>query len=211
MRRFLYIAGWSYVLIAATLIWMRPLPTRGHLGASSANGPPSAPPGTSAASWFAQVKPYCNPLEVEVRLQSIPVPAGWDGAGYAAACWAVAGKIDRARQIVMALAEAERGNASSIVFDVGHPIADAGDDLSAGPIMGLVVEFQPWNYMALYHAGIAYYATGRFDLAQRHLTEFLRLYSPEDGWRSNALTVLGRLGAETGPDAEAPSGAEVAR
>lgn len=45
----------------------------------------------------------------------------------------------------------QQEKAAGIVFRIGHPVADAGDDESAGPIMNLVVKYQPWNYMALYH------------------------------------------------------------
>jgi hypothetical protein len=72
-------------------------------------------------------------------------------------------------------------------------VADAGDDQSAGPIMRLVVTYQPQNYMALYHAGMSEYILGQKDLARTHLTQFLDLYHDADGWRSNALTVLHRI------------------
>ena len=55
------------------------------------------------------------------------------------------------------LPEELRWHAAGVVFNVGHPVADAGDDLAAGPIMELVVEFWPNHYMALYHAGAARY------------------------------------------------------
>ncbi len=77
---------------------------------------------------------------------------------------------------------------------MGHPVADAGDDESAGPIMWLVVEYQPDNYMALYHAGISEYILGHADLARANLERFLTIYHAEDGWRANARTVLERLG-----------------
>jgi cytochrome c-type biogenesis protein CcmH/NrfG len=83
--------------------------------------------------------------------------------------------------------------AAGIVFNVGHPVADAGDDASAGPIMRLVVEYTPENYMALYHAGISEYQLGQYDYARTHLERFLELYQPEDGWRANAQEVLGRI------------------
>jgi len=189
MSRVLYLAGWLYVLIAAAMLGLRPQTTGPAL--SYTTGAP--PPAGSAAAWFAAVKPNCNPLEVELRLESSPAPRSRDGAGFAAACWAVAGKIDRARATIDELPASDRYHAAGIVFEIGHPIADMGDDLSAGPIMELVVEYQPENYMALYHAGMAYYATGRNDLARKHLTEFLRLYDVADGWRSNAREVLRRL------------------
>jgi hypothetical protein len=191
MSRALYIGGWAYVAIAAAVLLVRP--SSGTNGVGFAPVPPAAGVAGNGAAWFARMKPFCNPLEIELRMRGAPAPPGVHGAGFAAACWAVAGRIDRARAVIDALPAADRPAAAGVVFEVGHPIADMGDDLSAGPIMALVVDYQPANYMALYHAGIAYDATGRPDLARRHLVEFLRLYEVEDGWRSNARAVLGRL------------------
>ena len=84
---------------------------------------------------------------------------------------------------------------SAIVFDIGHPVADAGDDQSAGPIMELVVEFWPNHYMALYHAGASEFILGQPDLARQHLEAFLENYHENDGWRTNALEMLQKLGA----------------
>ena len=113
-----------------------------------------------AAGWFQRMKPFCNTVEVEIALRNTPAPAGADGAAYAAACLALAGRIDDARAAIAALPVSDRAGAAGVVFDVAHPIADAGDDRSAGPIMGLVVEFWPNHYMALYHAGMASYGLG---------------------------------------------------
>ena len=177
--------------IAAAVLWSRsPTGSNRILDAPVA---PAAGVAADGAAWFARMKPFCNPLEVELRMRGAPAPPGVHGAGFAAACWAVAGRIDRAREVIDALPPADRPAAAGVVFEVGHPIADMGDDLSAGPIMSLVVDYQTANYMALYHAGLAYDATGRFDLARRHLIEFLGLYDVEDGWRSNARAVLERL------------------
>jgi tetratricopeptide (TPR) repeat protein len=157
--------------------------------------PPAPPPafGGAAGEWFAQVKPFCNAVEVEVRQQQLPAPQTVEGAGYSAACYALAGKIDRAREVIDRLDGNDRSTAAGIVFTIGHPVADAGDDQSAGPIMRLVVTYQPQNYMALYHAGMSEYILGQKDLAKTHLTQFLDLYHDADGWRSNALTVLERI------------------
>lgn len=146
-----------------------------------------------AAGWFQRMKPFCNTVEVEIALRNTPAPAGADGAAYAAACLALAGRIDDARAAIAALPVSDRAGAAGVVFDVAHPIADAGDDRSAGPIMGLVVEFWPNHYMALYHAGMASYGLGYSDLARKYLEEFLVLYQQEDGWRSNAEQVVRRL------------------
>jgi hypothetical protein len=188
MNRTVTIAGWGYVLVCGVFLTSRP-------GRAMPGEPPSPPvPFTGhGGSWFAQIKPFCNAVEVEVQQQRLPPPAGSDGAGYAAACYALAGKIDRARRAIDALPQGDRSRAAGIVFQIGHPVADAGDDASAGPIMRLVVEYQPTNYMALYHAGISEYMLGHMDYAMTHLERFLELYRAEDGWRANAREVLGRI------------------
>ena len=89
------------------------------------------------------------------------------------------------------------------VVALGRDIADAGDDRSAGPIMALVVEFWPTHYMALYHAGASEAALGSNAAAREHLARFLELYHENDGWRSNAIATLKRLGAAAPAEAKA--------
>jgi hypothetical protein len=194
MHRALYVAGWGYVALCGLVVATHgepglPAPTRSQPVAAAAFG-------GAAGEWFAQVKPFCNSVEVEVRQQQLPPPGGVDGAGYSAACYALAGKIERARTVIDALPAGDRAQAASIVFNIGHPVADAGDDQSAGPIMRLVVSYQPDNYMALYHAGMSEYILGQMDFARTHLRKFLDLYHQPDGFRNNALEVLRRLGAK---------------
>jgi hypothetical protein len=155
--------------------------------------PAPAPPAAGPAGWFQAMKPYCNTVEAELALKNNPAPGGNEGVAYAAACLALAGRIDGAREAIAGLPVSERARAAGVVFDVAHPIADAGDDRSAGPIMGLVVEFWPDHYMALYHAGMASYGLGYSLLAKQYLQQFLELYDQDDGWRSNAEQVLRRI------------------
>jgi hypothetical protein len=68
--------------------------------------------------------------------------------------------------------------------------------------MELVVDYWPNHYMALYHAAMAEYMLGQRDLARRNLTEFLKLYNVNDGWRSNGIEVLRRLNDSTSSQAE---------
>lgn len=188
MTRALYAAGWGYVaLCGLVLVRPRTMP-------AAAPHPAGTPFRGEAAAWFADMKPYCNAVEVEVQQQYRPAPAGVQGAGYSAACYALAGKIERAREVIEGLGSSDRAAAAGVVFAVGHPVADAGDDQSAGPIMRLVVEYQPDNYMALYHAGMSEYILGHTDLAREQLERFLEIYRADDGWRSNAKTVLDRIG-----------------
>ena len=191
MNRTLYSLGWGYVGLCGLVLWLgwRPvsrLAPATHGAGAAYRGP--------AGQWFAEIKPYCNAVEAELAQQQRPAPATLEGAGYSAACFALAGKIDHARRIIDRLPGDERWRAAGIVFDVGHPVADAGDDKSAGPIMELVVGYWPNHYMALYHAGMSEYILGQRDLARDHLRAFLELYSNDDGWRRNAIEVLSRLG-----------------
>lgn len=192
MNRTLYSLGWGYVAICGLALWLGS--RRAPFGAPATHGA-AAPYSGPAGQWFAEMKPYCNALEVELSQQQRPAPATLEGAGYSAACYALAGRIDAARQVIDRLPGDERWRAAGIVFDVGHPVADAGDDKSAGPIMELVVGYWPNHYMALYHAGMSEYILGQRDLARDHLRAFLELYSNDDGWRRNAIEVLSRLGA----------------
>ena len=192
MHRAFHIAGWGYVAICAALVARArgPMATFGGAG-----GPVAALGGASSdgAVWFRRVRPYCNSVEVSVLQRHTPAPATLDGQGYRAACYALAGEIDQARRVIDALPADDRWRAAGIVFDVGHPVADAGDDRSAGPIMELVVDYWPNHYMALYHAGMAEYMLGQHALARQNLESFVRIYEQRDGWRSNALEVLARL------------------
>jgi hypothetical protein len=115
-------------------------------------------------------------------------------------CLAVAGKIDRARDLLYAMNEGARTQAIADVFSLAHPIADRGDDASAGPIMGLVVEFSPTNYMAVFHAGMAEFALGHDDVAGPHLEHFLTMYTPRDVWRQRAEHALAAIAAHAALD-----------
>jgi hypothetical protein len=196
-----HVAGWAYAFVCAGLV------ARSRVGAypqtvTYSAGPELAIPAASSSeiAWFRRVKPYCNAVEVASVDRQSPAPRTVAGAGYHAACFALAGRIDDARRIIDQLTGNDRLSAVSIVFDVAHPVADAGDDRSAGPIMEMVVDYWPNHYMALYHAGMAEYMLGQRDLARHSLHEFLKYYTQADGWTSNAKTVLGRLSeAEAAP------------
>jgi hypothetical protein len=207
--------GWGYVAACGAIIALlgkRPEPVPAVASAASSVAARPAPQPTyaqptpiasdDAAAWFQRVKPQCNPVEVNVLQRSSPPPAGVQGVGYHAACFALAGRIDDARVVIDSLNEGGRRTAASIVFEVGHPVADAGDDRSAGPMMELVVGYQPDNYMALYHAGISQYMLGERELARKNLTAFLELYKENDGWRSNGLDVLAKLNDNTDVEVE---------
>ncbi len=150
----------------------------------------------TARGWFASVKPFCNTVEVETTLRHSRPPegSGFEGPGFEAACLALAGRVDQARAIIGGMDADQRWKAAGIVFEVAHPVADTGDDKSAGPIMAMVVDFWPNHYMALYHAGASEHALGEFAKARAHLEAFLQHYTADDGWRSSARRILDEIG-----------------
>ncbi|HTJ80188.1 MAG TPA: serine/threonine-protein kinase [Polyangiaceae bacterium] len=161
---------------------------------------------TKGAAWFARASARCNPVQVDMLLKQEPPPDGTDGAGFAAACLSLAGKIDRARTAIESLPASDRAQASWAVFEVVHPIADAGDDASAGPAMQLVLDYWPDNYMALYHAGMSEYRTGNNAPSKEHLARFLEIYHQQDGFTDTAKRVLREMDAPTSatPRCDAP-------
>jgi hypothetical protein len=186
--RFLYVAGLAWVAVCAFALLRGPRPALDPTGTTwyFATGDPA----DDGAAWFGQAKPFCNSLEVETIHRRTPPPDNLGGAGFSAACWALAGRIDEARDAILSLEGDARWKAAGIVFAIGHPIADMGDDRSAGPIMELVIEFWPNHYQALYHAGAARFALGDFALAEQHLREFLLNYEINDGWTRSAKRML---------------------
>lgn len=187
MRTTLYLIAVGYLAICGMVV-VRSYQSRGRSAAqpSQVLGPED--------TWWVRMKASCNPVEVEVALRMRPAPAGLSGQSYSAACWALAGKIDSARAVIDRLPQGDRYRAAGLVFDVAHPIADAGDDRSAGPIMEMVIHYWPNHYMALYHAGMAEYAIGQHQLARKNLEAFLTYYHENDGWTRNARETLARLG-----------------
>lgn len=184
--RLLYLAGIAYLLATAFAVKWGPA----RVSHPIVTPVTTASTAGSGGAWFARAKSGCNTLEVETVHRHNPPPTSLEGVGYSAACWALAGRIDNARRQILTLGVDDRWRAAGIVFNVGHPVADMGDDLSAGPIMELVVEFWPNHYMALYHAGAARYALGDFEPAKQHLQAFLQTYDQNDGWTSGATAML---------------------
>ena len=149
-------------------------------------------PRAAAAPAAPVVLRGCTALEVEEVIRA-PAMADVDRV----TCLAVAGKLDRARAMLRAMGDTARSQAIARVFSVAHPIADRGDDESAGPIMALVVEFWPGNYMAVFHAGMAEFALGHDAAAHTQLERFLRMYAARDPWRQRAEQALAAIAAHT--------------
>jgi hypothetical protein len=208
MQRFLYCAGFAYIALCGTFVASQVAMRMSSIDRGAdvpSNPPPGRPAGsTSGAQWFTSMKQYCNPVEVDVRTRYTPAPTTSEGAGYSAACFALAGKIERARAIIEEMSSGDRGAAANVLFNVAHPVADAGDDRASGPMMELVLDYWPNNYMALYHAGMSEYSLGQTALAEKHLRGFLAMYSANDGFTGAARSALAKIAAGEAP--AAPSG-----
>jgi serine/threonine protein kinase len=162
-----------------------------------------SPPNLSTEEeWFERIKPHCNALEIITELRSYPPPNTTEGYAYAASCYALAGKIKQADELIQELPENSRPYAAGILFNIGHPIADAGDDESAGSIMRLVLKYWTDNYMAMYHAGMSEYAVGDLQLSKQHLEQFLVTYQNDDVWRQKATFILDRINKNMSIDSE---------
>ncbi len=148
---------------------------------------------TDEQRWFADIKSRCNSVEVITTMRNLPYPQTTKGIGYAASCYALAGRIDLADRVILELPDNQQVYAAEVVFNIGHPVADAGDDRSAGPIMDLVLRYWPQNYMALYHAGMSAYVLDEYPKAQTHLERFLRIYRRQDSWAKKAQSALDRM------------------
>ena len=211
MNRLLYLAGFAYIGLCATLV-VRAIrdrqPVYPQLLLAPQPVPPAPPSGSAAEQWFAAMKQYCNPVEVDVRTRYAPPPNTSEGAGYSAACFALAGKIERARAIIDEMSSGDRGAAANVLFNVAHPVADAGDDRASGPMMELVLDYWPNNYMALYHAGMSEYSLGQTALAEKHLRGFLAMYSENDGFTGAARSALAKIAAGEAPAASARTNPE---
>jgi hypothetical protein len=192
--RLLYLLGFGYLgLSLAFLIGRLPWFQHHSIPQSTSPEPVPYPVNPTAQQWFERIKPQCNAVEAVTALRSLPPPDTHDGTAYAAGCYALAGKISQARATLEDLPAEVQSYAAGIVFSIGHPVADMGDDESSGPIMELVLEYQPENFMALYHAGMSQYILGDLERSQQHLKTFLDIYRNDDGWRQNTLTVLERI------------------
>lgn len=185
------------VPLLSAMYAMRPAPagpnSTGSTTAALFGDPAPAPSGSVEDRWFKAMRPRCNTVEVNRAMTENPPPETTQGIGYGAGCFALGGKLESARKLIYRLQPNERYTAAGVVFDLGHPVADQGDDVSAAPIMKLVVEFWPNHFMALYHLGVSEYVLGQPNDAAAHLEQFLKLYPNEDGFRANARRIIERV------------------
>ncbi len=200
-RLLLSVVVGSVAAIVATVLAPNLL-TAGVTRSTATTSPPPAPRLPAGRAWLSRMRPRCNAVEALQAVLREPPPPGAEGAGAGAACLALGGKMDAARKLIVALPESQRASAAAVVFEAGHPAADMGDDVSAAPIMKLVLEFWPENYQALYHAGMSEHALGRPSEARPLLEKFLELYTYDDGFTRAAKQALKRIDFGLPPESE---------
>jgi serine/threonine protein kinase len=155
------------------------------------SGMPADLAATEGAVWFAKVRGHCNSASLRSTLTGLPPPDNDSGLAFAAACAAVAGDLNLAREKIAATDDPKY--ASWPTFAVAHPLADQrNDDPAVANIMRLVLEFWPENFLANYHAGITEFIQ-RDNRAAQHLGAVIQYYPTEDDFKATARTLLQEL------------------
>lgn len=130
----------------------------------------------SAERWFLFNRQYCNQTEADVYLHHYPPPSGDpDTPVYVAACFALAGQLDDAKEVIDRLGAKRRMKVAATIYEVVDPVQVSHP--SAAPLMELVLEYWPSHQLALYYAGMARLELGDDRVARRHLETFLEYHA----------------------------------
>ncbi len=74
--------------------------------------------------WFDSVKPYCNPLEINFAFKLSPPPKDPISQAYAAACYTLAGKIEKAEEQLNNLPSEKRAWAKGLISRVTEHVTE---------------------------------------------------------------------------------------
>ena len=80
MHRFLYFAGFAFIALCGAVV-VRSMNRPGVLAKTKTESTivvapsPTPLPSSSGAQWFATMKPFCNQVEVDVRIRYTPPPS----------------------------------------------------------------------------------------------------------------------------------------
>lgn len=145
--------------------------------------------------WFEDMKSGCNTAEVEKTMNSTTYNyhASVEGQAYAAACYALGGKTEKANQLLAPLQVDDRNKAARILGEIGRIAINKGDYQSAGSVMAIVLKYYPQNAAAMYQVGISAYAVGDLPLAKQRLTKFLQIYQVQNQWTREARITLKKI------------------
>ena len=101
MRR-LYLLASMYLAIAGFLLTGEALALFSRAEATRPVRRAEEPADASTPyGWFTAVKANCNSLEAAITIQRNPPPESAEGSGYAAACYALGGRFEQARDPVI--------------------------------------------------------------------------------------------------------------
>ena len=148
---------------------------------------------SAAEQWFTEIKSRCNAIEVMPAMRRTKHPDTTQGVGYAASCYALAGKLNLAERKIQELDPNLRPEAAEVVFGVALPIASTEENISIGAMMELVLKYLPENTLALYHAGMSAYIWDEHPKAEKHLNKFLQLDQNKDGREIEVQATLKRI------------------
>lgn len=154
--------------------------------------PATAVPATPSG-WFEAIRTQCTPAKVQLAVDLSPPPDGTVSIGYEAACFAIAADMAKARALILGLPEGERLEAASVVFNVAQAMVEQGQEMPAGPLMELVLEFWPNHYVALFEAGVTRYAEGDYTHARIYLQRFLDVYVQDDQRSQRAMRMIDEM------------------
>ena len=166
-----------------------PAPVATAVRVSVTPPPPEAPPAT-ASDWFDAIRANCTPAHAQLAVDLSRPPEGTVSTGYQAACFAIAADVPKARALILGLPEGDRLQAASVVFNVAQAMVERGQEMGAGPLMELVLEFWPNHYVALFEAGVTRYAEGDYTHARIYLQRFLDVYVQNDQRTQRALRMI---------------------
>jgi hypothetical protein len=154
--------------------------------------PLEEPPATPS-DWFDAIRAKCTPAMVRLAVDLSRPPEGTISTGYEAACFAIAADMSKARALILGLPEGTRLEAASVVFNVAQAMVERGQEMAAGPLMELVVEFWPNHYVALFEAGVTRYAEGDYTHARIYLQRFLDVYVQDDQRTHRAMRMIDEM------------------
>jgi hypothetical protein len=149
---------------------------------------PSTPTG-----WFDAIRAKCTPANVQLAVDLSRPPDGTVSTGYEAACFAIAADTPKARALILGLPEGDRLEAASVVFNVAQAMVEHGQEMAAGPLMELVLEFWPNHYVALFEAGVTRYSEGDYTHARIYLQRFLDVYVQDDQRTQRAMRMIDEM------------------
>lgn len=104
---------------------------------------PAPPAPSSPQEWFRIMRPRCTAAEVRLATDLAPPPAGPEGRGYRAACFALAEQIPSARADLLALTGSAQTVAAGVLRKVATELTARGEEAAAVPLLELAAEFEP--------------------------------------------------------------------